>query len=303
MAYPQGVDTVRLGFSDGFMYHGAGSVLSVTATVNLPVPTITHLPTGATLTDGEVIAGGTAAFDVPDPTQNGWALPAGSRIKGWTYDLAVTVTAPNKPMIRWAGSVKPRGPMDTITPGMGEITESGSVILVDGIPIATFDIDSSPGIMAPAVIIPPTSVLAPGTEATWPLANKAWFTRFTLPVARTYRYFGYRVQNASGNIQVGVVKLDGLNYTRVMHSGVIPATDGTVTRIDLGATELPAGDYALFFWADNTALTIKLGSDYKLASLQAARELDIAGGVPSSGVFTGGWGSGRYITGLTLAVD
>lgn len=174
--------------------------------------------------------------------------------------------------------------------------------MVNGVKVDTFEVDTAPGVMAPAVIVPLTLVRAVGGDAAWPAAEKAMFTRFTLAVARSYRYFGLKVGAAYGNLQVGVVKVNGLSFTGVTSSGVIAATAGDL-RIDLGPTKLPAGDYALFVWVDNTVLTTRYASNSIVSSHQSTRELIYIGGVPASGTFSGAWVSTGYLTGVSLAAQ
>lgn len=159
--------------------------------------------------------------------------------------------------------------------------------------------------LSPVLVIPPASVLTSNGFGTFLGANYAFFNRFHLPAPGAYRYVNFTTGVASGNIQVGVVKLSGANaltYTRVMNSGIIACPVAGNTRVDCGLTTLAAGDYSLFFWADNTTVTIGLGN---VASYAGARVMTIdipgAGGVPASGTFAA-WGQ-RCVQGLTLEQD
>ena len=134
MAYPNTAPTVRLAFSDGFKFHGPDATLTVTATVNLSVPTIKHLGDGTELADGQVLTGPLSDFRVPNPQALGWATPAGSRVQGWSYDLAVTVSATGAPDALWVATIRPANGVETITPGMGTITggsSNGSVTVTE----------------------------------------------------------------------------------------------------------------------------------------------------------------------------
>lgn len=126
MNYPAEHPTVRLAFSDGFKFHGPDTTLAVTATVNLSVPTVKHLGDGTELADGQVLTGPLSDFRVPNPQAIGWATPAGSRVQGWSYDLAITVTAPDAPDALWVATIRPANGVETITPGMGSITGGAS---------------------------------------------------------------------------------------------------------------------------------------------------------------------------------
>jgi hypothetical protein len=137
MNYPDTAPTIRLAFSDGFKFHGPDTTLTVTATVNLSVPTVKHLGDGAELADGQVLTGPLNDFRVPNPQAIGWSTPAGSRVQGWSYDLAITVTAPDAPDALWVATIRPANGVETITPGMGTITggtATGSVTVTETAP-------------------------------------------------------------------------------------------------------------------------------------------------------------------------
>lgn len=122
MAYTTDVPLVPLTFSEGFKYYGGATVLTPSATVNLSVTSATHTATGETLTDGQVLpAQPVTDFDVPRIDRQGWRAPNGSTLNGWSYDIAVTITATGQPSLLWTATVTPRGP-ETITPGMGTLT-------------------------------------------------------------------------------------------------------------------------------------------------------------------------------------
>ena len=123
MTYATNVPLVRLAFSDGFKYYGAETALTVTATVNLSVPTATHTATGETLADGQTIpAQAVTAFDVPRIDRNGWRTPAGTTLNGWSYDIAVTITATGQPTLVWTATITPGRNGETITPGLGRLS-------------------------------------------------------------------------------------------------------------------------------------------------------------------------------------
>lgn len=123
MTYATSVPVTRLDFSDGFLYYGASTTLAVSATVNLPVPRITHQATGETLTDGGMIpAQDAGVFDVPNTRERGWVTDNGGHIRGWSYDLVVTVTATGMPTVLWSASIQPTRDTEVITPGMGQNT-------------------------------------------------------------------------------------------------------------------------------------------------------------------------------------
>ena len=156
----------------------------------------------------------------------------------------------------------------------------------------------------PRLVQPPAAFTASSTAATWYGANSVTFMRFGLPAAGTYQYVNFYVGTSSGNIQVGVVSFalnsdTVLSYTRVMSSGVIACpTAATPARVDCGATWLPAGDYGLFLWCDNTTATFLHGAP---ATHNGARASFSTGSL-GSGVGTSGTTalSGRWVHGLTL---
>lgn len=190
----------------------------------------------------------------------------------------------------------------------------GTTVTVDGQEVQLLEIDSTPitaedlGIeggsgVAPAVVVPPSSTLAPVGAVAWPAVNYSHFSRFTLPGARTYRYFNIGVDSATGNIQVGVVKLAGTglrSFTRVATSGVIPASNGSL-HIDMGTFNLEPGDYALFAWADNTTIRMKLGGHSAATDSRLTGAQGYSGGVPASGTIST-WGAYNYLSGISLEV-
>jgi hypothetical protein len=145
----------------------------------------------------------------------------------------------------------------------------------------------------PPALVAPSYNQAVGA-AVWPAINTANFVRFSLLVAGVYRYYNWSVGVQSGNVQVGVVALSGANqlsYTRVMNSGVIACPAAATIRTDLGATLLPAGDYAMFMHADNVTFQTRTGSSSSLPIMRLGAAVpSLVGGVPSSGSL-GSWGS------------
>lgn len=139
---------------------------------------------------------------------------------------------------------------------------------------------------SPDLLVPPTTVLAAPGAAAWPQANRAIFARVSVPVAKVYRYLLWQVDTASGNVQVGVVRLSGadrLTTERVMNSGVIACPTAGAVRSDLGATELTPGEYALFLWADNITFQTRFQNVSTLTALRLAGTMNSqASGVQAS---------------------
>jgi hypothetical protein len=155
----------------------------------------------------------------------------------------------------------------------------------------------------PLFLNPPVSMLSIPSAVAWAAANRAQFHRFHLTDGGVFRYANVRVESGSGNIQVAVVRMDGLNYTRVMDSGVIACTTGMPGAIDMGATHLPAGEYALVVWLDNTTATLRVANDEMVRVTRGAAEVSsLSSGVPSSGSISA-WNSTRAVQGCALTVS
>jgi hypothetical protein len=159
--------------------------------------------------------------------------------------------------------------------------------------------------LAPALLACPLATLTTISATVWPAANTAIFQRFSVEERRSYRYVNLRVDVASGNWQIAVVRLDGpgmTNYVRVMDTGVVAAPAAGDKHIDLGATKLSPGEYALVVWADNTTLQARVASNSMVSSSRySAEAVGLASGVPSTG--TVAWSSQRFLGGLTLEAD
>lgn len=150
-------------------------------------------------------------------------------------------------------------------------------------------------------VVPQGATVSPGATATWPLANRAYLHRFNLDEGATFRYARLRIEATSGNMQVAVVRLDGLNYTRVMNSGVIATPAGAATAtVDLGSTFLQAGEYALAVWFDNTTASVPMyNGGEAFRAYQLTTDLDIVGGVALNGTLTN-WSGARSVCSLSL---
>lgn len=167
----------------------------------------------------------------------------------------------------------------------------------------TVSVSCPPSSVGPSVVMS----TAPGLVGltTWPSANLASFSRCVIPAARTYRYFLFRTGTQVGNIQVGVVRLSGAgltDYERVMSSGVIAAPAAGDHRLDLGATLLQSGDYALFVWADNTSISYAFSTSANFSPIR--QNADVSGltsGVPSSGSGLAWNGTKLFTIGLEAA--
>jgi hypothetical protein len=135
---------------------------------------------------------------------------------------------------------------------------------------------------ASPIFATPTSSNFTSTAA-WE-ANRAVFA-YLGNLNRSYRHLRFHIGTASGNIQIGVVRLDPanhLNYTRVMSSGIIACPAAATISYDLGATAL-TGDHALFFWADNATVTTVWGAFGAANSMGFAKVDSLATGVLATG--------------------
>lgn len=158
------------------------------------------------------------------------------------------------------------------------------------------------GLSAPTLIVPPSVAMNPNAGA-WPTANRALYARFYLPTPTTLRYVNWVVSTQSGNVQVGVVSLSGSDrtaFTRLMDSGVIACPAAGDQHTDLGATLLPAGDYAAYLWADNvTFQTRTVSASAQTVHRHAGSLTGLTTGVGTSGTLV--WGA--QIVALSVSGD
>lgn len=160
---------------------------------------------------------------------------------------------------------------------------------------------STANLVRSQIVMPPTNGLSIAADTTWPAANAAILSRFTLHEPTPLRYFLWRIGTASGNVQMGVVRLNSIGnaYTRVMNSGVIACPAAAAIRYDLGSTTLPPGEYAMFFWADNTTVAVPHTSHNVATAMRTSAVITDAAGLPASGSVS--WGaSGRYLAGACM---
>lgn len=158
-------------------------------------------------------------------------------------------------------------------------------------------------VTGPRLIVPPASVIAASAAAVWPTANLAIFNRFSTSVSRSYRYVNLQVGVSSGNIQVGIVSFSPdtattVNAVKVVDSGIIACPTAGAQRIDLGEVLLPAGDYGLFLWCDNTTAQFMHGIGTGWNASRTTFNATLGTGVGTS-VITMGI-STRWVAGLTL---
>jgi hypothetical protein len=154
-------------------------------------------------------------------------------------------------------------------------------------------------------IQPPMGSTASVTLAAWFNASSALFLRFDVEVGGIYRYVDIETGVASGNWALAVVALSGsglTSYQTVMGTGVQPVPATGQQHVDLGASYLPPGPYALVLWCDNITATLpQLTSSRNTAAKMTTTVSALAAGIPANG---GGlaWGS-VHTFGATLAAD
>lgn len=154
-----------------------------------------------------------------------------------------------------------------------------------------------PGLSAEQKLIIPHAGGLLASATAWGAANRAIFDRFYVAKPTTVRYVNWRVDTASGNVQVGIVRLSGTgmaDFTKVVDSGVISCPAAGDLRTDIGATLLQPGEHALFVWVDNTTMQGRWSSSVGATALRSCGLLaGASGGVPSTGTLT--W-SNTYVT-------
>lgn len=155
----------------------------------------------------------------------------------------------------------------------------------------------------PLFLAPQGCMLGAGTVLAWPAANRAQFHRFHVSEGGAFRYTGFRVETPGGNVQAAVVRMDGLNFTRVAASAITPASAAGGVSLDMAATYLAPGEYALVLWADNTTLTLAQVNSEMVRSTRLCAELTgLTTGIPANGTIAA-WSTTRAVSGLTLTAS
>lgn len=141
---------------------------------------------------------------------------------------------------------------------------------------------------SPVLIVPPGAVATDLSTVTWFQAQRALGALVHIP-AGTYRYGRFRVGTSSGNIQFTVNKVTDRTATTVdlersMDSGVIACPSAGSVRLDLGATALEAGFYAIALYVDNNTATIAHSSSFSAGLHALGLYIDSVTGLGTSGM-------------------
>lgn len=156
----------------------------------------------------------------------------------------------------------------------------------------------------PSLIVPPVCLLGAAASATlWPTTNGALFQKFELNGYAIMRYFLLKLDQTGGHMQCGVVKYTkGLNWVKVMDSGDMVTPAAGDLRIDLGATELEPGQYAMYLWFNNNnQAMVRLANIGWLGGQHLVEGLTIASMQISGGANSGY--SNNYVQGMALEAD
>lgn len=142
-----------------------------------------------------------------------------------------------------------------------------------------------------------------GAIVAWPAQNRAQFHRFHVKEGGSYRYTNLRIEVAGGNVQAAVVRMDGLNWRRVMVSAKTAAAAVGALSLDMGAVYLTPGEYALVLWSDSATMQATLATaNWFPGSRLVAEVSGMTPDIPASGAI-GAWNSTRAVTGLTLTAS
>lgn len=155
---------------------------------------------------------------------------------------------------------------------------------------------------SPSFIVPP-SCLYTGSTIAWGAADRAQFHRFYVQSGAVYQYTGFRAEaSAAGvTVQAAIVKMDGLNWTRVTSATSTSVTGPGNISIDMGARYLEPGEYALVLWSSSTALQVRATSGEWIRPMRIASEQSLPGGIPQSGTLAA-WSTDRAVTGMSITV-
>jgi len=156
------------------------------------------------------------------------------------------------------------------------------------------------GASVPMVLQPPACASFSATAVAWPAANTALFHRFTVTDAGLYRYANVYVDAAVGSVQASIVKMDGLNWTRVCSSGAISAVVGAMAIDMAGGAFLATGDYALVLVSNNVGTTTRILSNESLRATRQVAEVTSGAFLGTSGTISA-WNGSRAVTGMTLS--
>lgn len=159
-----------------------------------------------------------------------------------------------------------------------------------------------------ALIVPPASTISVA-PAVWFAANWAIFNRFHVDRLTAVRYVRFHVAVQSGNIEVGIGKLAGVDrdyYYPIADSGEVACPAAGAARIDLGLVKLPAGDYAVYLKASDTIFQTTFGQSQSWvrdARLTGVVNGGLGAAMPKIGVAFSAVNGHRWVAGLVLEGD
>jgi lysophospholipase L1-like esterase len=153
------------------------------------------------------------------------------------------------------------------------------------------------------VIPPATAVIGDVEPSAWFAANHAAGASFTIHAPTRFSLARLRSKVASGNMEVAIYAVKRTNLfesslLKVQTTGVTPVPasidEGMISANFEDQPELPAGDYAVALWCDNTTATFihSIGYGGKHLLYAAANMGPVGGGMPNTET---AWPSGRAV--------
>jgi hypothetical protein len=123
-----------------------------------------------------------------------------------------------------------------------------------------------------------------GSNATWPVANKALFFPFSIPSPQKVRSVYWTLGTASGNIDAGIYDVAGRKIVSTGSTALSGVNNSQY--VSLTATDLSAGFYYLALAVDNTTATFyrdTIGSN--LLRVLGMQEMASAFPLPATATF------------------
>lgn len=157
----------------------------------------------------------------------------------------------------------------------------------------------------PLILQPPGSAGMVATRV-WTQAARAYFHRFHIESQRVITSANICVDatTAATNVEIAIVKMSGLNFTKVMTTGAKAVADvlfpSNATVAFQTQTSLPPGEYALVVWMSSVGASTRLAIDeaYRVTRFQGELS-NLASGIPTSGTLPA-WNSNGSVLGLSI---